>query len=161
MIHSCNKCIYMTYFRGRQNLKSVRATEMSSYLQVKLHITSRLLSTTSLHLVLTFLRGGHAFFRGVQPHKSQPGLHNSFRPLSFQDWTIEMLFWLDFPHAQSNLYKWRTTGLYQAQESPVTPLFINIQSRHPTALHILRVLFIVQFIMFFPIELMIWIRCVS
>ncbi len=28
------------------------------------------------------------------------------RPLSFLGWTTAMLFWLDFHHAQSNLYKW-------------------------------------------------------
>ncbi len=28
------------------------------------------------------------------------------RPLSFLDWTTAMLFWLDFHHPQSNLYKW-------------------------------------------------------
>ncbi len=34
-------------------------------------------------------------------------LHNFLsRPLSFLGWTTAMLFWLDFHHAQSNLYKW-------------------------------------------------------
>ncbi len=28
------------------------------------------------------------------------------QPWSFLDWTTAMLFWLDFLHAQSNLYKW-------------------------------------------------------
>jgi len=29
----------------------------------------------------------------------------SSRPMSFLGWTIVMLFWLDFHHVQSNLYK--------------------------------------------------------
>ncbi len=34
-------------------------------------------------------------------------LHNFLsRPLSFLGWTTAMPFWLDFHHAQSNLYKW-------------------------------------------------------
>ncbi len=34
-------------------------------------------------------------------------LHNLLsRPLSFLGWTTAMLFWLDFHHAQWNLYKW-------------------------------------------------------
>ncbi len=37
----------------------------------------------------------------------QSMLHNFLsRPLSFLDWTTAMLFWLDFHHTQSNLYKW-------------------------------------------------------
>ncbi len=37
----------------------------------------------------------------------QSMLHNFLsRPLSFLGWTTCMLFWLDFHHTQSNLYKW-------------------------------------------------------
>ncbi len=50
-------------------------------------------------------------------------LHNFLsRPLSLLGWTFLMLFWLDFHHVQSNLYKGfrtsSTTSLQWAQESP-------------------------------------------
>ncbi len=43
--------------------------------------------------------------------RSGPSLHSTLhnflsRALSFLDWTTAMLFWLDFHHAQSNLYRW-------------------------------------------------------
>ncbi len=61
----------------------------------------------------------------------QSMLHNFLsRPLSFLCWTTCMLFWLDFHHAQSNLYKWfrmqRHDWSSTSPKEHVTPLFVSL-----------------------------------
>ncbi len=64
------------------------------------------LSKTTLQKLL-YLAGLHY----TTSERSGPSLHSMLhnflcRPLSFLAWTTAMLFWLDFHHAQSNLYRW-------------------------------------------------------
>ncbi len=71
--------------------------------------------------------------------RSGPSLHSMqhkflSRPLSFLDWTTAMLFWLDFHHAQSNLYRrFRMQWQDWSSTSPKGPMSLHWL---PVAAHI-------------------------